>query len=72
MGKLRTAVRRISCLAVFPMPPGLYTARLRYICGYTIESRCHHSLDNLNSRNHRQFQAYISVRPREARREKGD
>ena len=67
MGKLGTAVRRISCLAVFPMHPGLYAARLRYICGYTIESRCLHSLDNLNRRNHRQFQAYISVRPREAK-----
>ena len=29
-----------------------------------------YSLDNLNRRNYRQFQAYISVRPREARREK--
>ena len=29
-----------------------------------------YSLDNLNRRNHHQFQAYISVRPREARREK--
>ena len=28
-----------------------------------------YSLHNLNRRNHRQFQAYISVRPREARRE---
>ena len=34
MGKLRTAVKRISCR----LPPGKYAARLRFICGYIIES----------------------------------
>ena len=56
MGKLRTGVRRISCR--------IYTraSTLPVYATYVATLLSHaviYSLDNLNRRNHRQFQVYI-------------
>ena len=64
MGKLRTAVRRISSLAVPFLCIQGYTL---FVYATSVATSLSHaviySLDNLNCHNHCQFQVYISVRP---------